>query len=191
MKKTALMILTVLLLVMTACSKTEGNQNTAENEQQPGVSESVWVNWTEDEKIYDNCLNKDTLVIDSVRHLPVYLLSSTADVEQFIRDFADSLTLSRGTDSFMSVMANYDDAFFNDNSIMMAYVTAGSGSLRFGADSVIYEGTNVCLNVIQTNSPEVGTADMAGWLVMIAIKKSSLKGYETFDAVMVQKPLSQ
>ncbi|MBQ3376007.1 MAG: hypothetical protein IJG49_06310 [Erysipelotrichaceae bacterium] len=190
MKKIALIILAVSLLVMTACNKTETDEP-LQDSQKNTVTESVWVNWTEDEKIYDKCLNYDTLVISSVRHLPVYLLSSTADVKHFIRDFSDNLTLSQGTDSFTEVMAKYDDAFFKDNSIMMAYVTAGSGSLRFGVDCVVFEGTYVCMNVIQTNSPEIGTCDMAGWLVMSAVSKSSLKGYETFDAVMVQQPLSQ
>ena len=190
MKKIALIILTVSLLMMTACGRVRIEDSQPDN-QPTGVTESIWVNWTEDEKIYDKCLNYDTLVISSVRHLPVYLLSSTADVEQFIRDFSDSLTLSQGTDSFTEVMAKYDDAFFKDNSIMMAYVTAGSGSLRFGVDCIVFEGTYVCMNVIQTNSPEIGTCDMAGWLVMAAVSKSSLKGYETFDAVMIQQPLSQ
>ncbi len=63
-------------------------------------------------------------------------------------------------------------------------LTAGSGSLRFGIRDVSVTDSTVCLNVAQTNYPEVGTDDMAGWLVMAEIPDADLEGITEFDAAL-------
>ena len=84
--------------------------------------------------------------------------------------------------SFNTATAKYDEAFFEENSLMAVYVTASSGSCRFGVDSVAFDNERFCVHVKQTNHPEIFTQDMAGWFITVAIPDQMAKGCFTFDA---------
>ena len=77
-----------------------------------------------------------------------------------------------------------DRAFFEENTLMLVYVTAYSGSYRFGVNSVSLDGGSFCIYVEQTNDPEVGTQDMAGWFITVAVPDSTVAGCTGFDAVL-------
>lgn len=147
----------------------------------------VYANWTEDSRVYE-CLNAEKLVISSVRHLPVYKLDTSEDLVRFKENFRDILTLDQGYDevaSFNEVAASYDDSFFANHTVILAYVTASSGSFRYVLQDISTEGTTLCLNVVQMNHPEVYTDDMAGWFVVAEVLDSDLTDYTEFDAKLV------
>ena len=100
----------------------------------PVVTKVSYANWTEDSKIF-SCMNPEKLTISSVRHLPVYKLDTKEDLDQFKEKYRDVLTFDQGYDevpSFNEATAGYDDNFFAEHTVVLAYVTANSGSLRFG-----------------------------------------------------------
>ena len=135
-----------------------------------------------------DCLNGDKMLISSVRHLPVYKLDTKEDLDRFIESYKDTLTLDQGYDevpSFDTVTASYDESFFADHTVVIAYVAASSGSYRFELQEIEINGSELCLNVIQTNHPEVGTADMAGWFVIAELVNADLADITEFDAKLV------
>ena len=69
---------------------------------------------------------------------------------------------------------------------MLVYVEATSGSYRYGVDSVDCVDGNFCVHVKQTNNPEVGTEDMAGWFITVAIPDSMAAECTVFDADFLQ-----
>jgi len=147
----------------------------------------AYANWTEGEMMRD-CLNGDKMIISSFRHLPVYKLDTLEDLNCFKESYKNILTLDQGYDevpSFEDVTASYDDSFFEGHTIVLAYVTAGSGSCRFDIQEVVSDGSELCLNVIQTNHPEIGTADMAGWFVIAELVNTDLTGITEFDAKLI------
>lgn len=147
----------------------------------------AYANWTEGEMMQD-CLNGDKMLISSVRHLPVYKLDTKEDLKRFIENYKDTLTLDQGygeVPSFNDVTASYDDNFFADHTIVIAYVAAGSGSFRYAIQSVSYGESAFCLDVVQTNNPGTYTDDMAGWFVIAEVLDSDIKGYTEFDAQLV------
>ena len=153
------------------------------------VTKVAYANWTEDSRIFE-CLNAEKMYISSVRHLPVYKLDTAEDLRRFKETFRDVLTLDHGYNeipSFKDVTAGYDEDFFATYTVIMAYVTAGSGSFRYGIQDVGIGGSTLCLNVVQTNHPEVGTDDMAGWLVMAEVLDADIANITEFDAQMVQQ----
>lgn len=135
-----------------------------------------------------DCLNGEKMLISSVRHLPVYKLDTPEDLDRFKESYGDILTLDRGYDevpSFNEVTAGYDESFFDAHSVILAYVTAGSGAFRYGIRDVTSDGGVLCLNVTQLNAPEVYTADMAGWFVIAEVQDAELSDITEFDAVLV------
>jgi hypothetical protein len=153
------------------------------------VSKAAYVNWTEDSEIYSSCLNADKIPVDSEKHVPVYRIDTKKDLDLFKDKFKNSLSFDSGYNempSFNEGTATYDDRFFNDHSLLLAYVTSGSGSFRFEVRAVIVNGTSLFMSISQANFPEVYTSDMAGWLMIAEIADADIKDVTDFDALMAE-----
>lgn len=150
-----------------------------------------YANYTGDDRIYTSALNTQKMYISSVRHLPVYRFDTLGELERFKENFGDTLTMDRGYNeipSFRDATAKYDNAFFAENTLMLVYVTASSGSYRYGVESVFCDGQTLSVQVEQTNRSSIGTAvtcDMAGWFITVAVPDSMVAGCTAFDAAMV------
>lgn len=150
----------------------------------------AYANWTEDSRVFADCSNAGMMTISSVPHLPVYKLDTLKDLEQFKENFRDILTLDHGYDevpSFNDITALYDDTFFADHTLILAYVTAPSGSFRYAIQDISYGGSAFCLDVVQTNDPETHTDDMAGWFVIAEVLDSDIADDILFDARLVER----
>ena len=148
----------------------------------------AYANWTEGGMMRD-CLNGEKMIISSVRHLPVYKLDTLEDLNRFKESYKDILTLDQGYDevpSFNEVTALYDNGFFADHTLVLAYVEASSGSFRYAIQDVSYGGSTFCLDVVQTNHPEETTTDMAGWFVIAEVLDSDIIAYTEFDAQLIK-----
>ena len=144
-----------------------------------------YANWTDASEIYTGALNAEKIAISSVQHLPIYKFDTLEDLEQFKLDFGEVFVMDRSYNeapSFNHTTEPYDGTFFEENTLMLVYVTAGSGSYRFGVDSVFCDGNSFCIHVEQVNEPEVGTDDMAGWFVTVAVPDSMVTDCTEFDA---------
>ena len=84
--------------------------------------------------------------------------------------------------SFNDVTAGYDEAFFDENTLMLVYVSANSGTYRFGVNSVFCNGSAFCIHVERLNDPEFVTEDMAGWFITVAVPDSMVADCSSFDA---------
>ena len=150
----------------------------------------AYANWTDDSRVFADCSNAGMMTISSVPHLPVYKLDTLKDLEQFKEKFRDILTLDHGYDevpSFNDITALYDDSFFADHTLILAYVTAPSGSFRYAIQDISYGGSAFCLDVVQTNDPETHTDDMAGWFVIAEVLDSDIADDILFDARLVER----
>ncbi len=202
MKKHVARLLCVsIVLCLTACGKTPpaGNETAS-----PTLSESAtismvdggslaytvkvaYANYAEDARILSGCLNADLMYISSVQHLPVFKFETESELQDFKTTFADALSFSQGYDEippFDRYAADYDDAFFKSDALILCYVQASSGSYRYGVADVALSEDTLCVYVKQLNYPQVATADMAGWFVMVEVSKEDLKNCKRFDAQM-------
>ena len=152
---------------------------------------TVWANWTDANLLYMSCLNTDKMSISSVQHLPIFKAESRAELDAFRARFEGVLDFDQGYDevpSFQQVTAEMDEAYFAENTLFLVYVPAGSGSYRFAVDSVYLDETAICIHVKQTNDPEVGTCNMAGWLLPVTVNKASADRLTVFDADLNNLP---
>lgn len=148
------------------------------------VCKVAYANWTDDSRVF-SCLNAEKLAAGAERHLPVYRIDTEGDLDLFREKFGDVLTLDQGygeVPSFNDAVCVYDESFFARRSLILAYVAASSGSLRFDVRDVIRDGSSLCLYAVQTNDPEVCTADMAGWFVMAEVRDEDLENVADYDA---------
>ena len=147
--------------------------------------ESVWVNYSGTQSDWPYCVNGNMLLFSDVPRHTLYRFDTKEQLDEFIAAAKDDLSLDHrynGSASFNETITQYNEAFFKENSLLMAYVTAGSGSERFGITSIDYTADSLILHVRRINDPDVGTADMAGWMVMTGIPKAELEGRKLLDA---------
>ncbi|MBQ6223144.1 MAG: hypothetical protein IJJ44_11080 [Solobacterium sp.] len=148
---------------------------------------TVYANYSEDGAIMREALNGEMMIISSVQHLPVYLLENTQDLEWFKTGPGNSLSLDQSHDevpSFNEVTGNYNEEFFRDHSLLLAYVQASSGSFRYELNYLEKADDKLVMHIIRTNDPEVYTADMSGWLVLAEVNKEEIKDCAGYDAQM-------
>ncbi|NLZ56184.1 MAG: hypothetical protein GX900_05930 [Clostridiaceae bacterium] len=148
----------------------------------------AYANWSNDSRIITECLNPDMLTVGSFRHLPVYKFNTEEELDDFKATFQNILTMDSRYDevpSFNEVTNRYDDNFFSEHTLILAYVEAGSGSYRYDIRDISVEGSTFCLNVTRVDKNEDGTCDMAGWFVIAEVLDSDIKDCTNFDAQMV------
>ena len=193
----ALVLVLVCVLGLVGCNTTIPSASTPvekpTNKVQSGgtpVEEAFeiavsYANWTEESEIYFGALNKEKMVISSVQHLPIYKFNTSEELEQFKLAFGEVLTMDSGYDevpSFNDITTNYDETFFDENTLLLVYVGANSGTYRFGVSSVFCAENAFCIHIEQTNNPEVVTDDMAGWFITVAVPDSMVENCTEFDA---------
>ena len=158
-------------------------------EDKAAVTKVAYANYTEDSRIF-SCLNAEKLAISSVRHLPVFRFDTKEDLDRFRATFRDSFTFDQGYDevpSFDEVTAGYDESFFAEMAVILAYVPASSGSFRFDTQEVVISDASLCLNVVPINRPEAYTDDMSGWFVMAEVPDKDIADCTEFDAKIVER----
>lgn len=155
----------------------------------PPYSASVsWANYSDGAFI--GGLNADKFHISHTKHIPIFKFDSVDDLNNFKSLYGEVLTMDKGMDeipSFNSVTANYDDTFFEDNSLLLVYVESGSMSWRYGVESISVNNTSLLVKVERTDNNETGDSAMSGWFITIAMDKEELENYTEFDAIMLEE----
>lgn len=144
-----------------------------------------FANWTDDSKIYTSSLNLSKMQSNSIQHLPIYKFDSLKDLKQFKETFNDILTMDSGWDevpSFNEATAKYDTKFFEDNCLMLVYVSASNCTHRFVLGSIGWDEKSFCINVVETTGEELVDEAMAGWFLTVAVEKETIASCTEFDA---------
>ena len=139
-------------------------------------------------RILSECLNPEYMYMDSVQHWPLFKFETVQEMLDFKTKYADTLMFESGYNevpSFNHYAAEYDDAFFGDNTLLLCYVTASSGSYRFGVADISVREDTLCIYIRQLNHPQVCTADVQGWFVLVEVRKADIENCKHFDAQTV------
>ncbi|MBR6800560.1 MAG: hypothetical protein IKM61_02270 [Eubacteriaceae bacterium] len=185
MKRIILTILIFGLLLPSSCSMSGGEDSHVNTSP---AYEVCYVNYSGSAEIYLGSLNKDKMYESRNLHLPVYKFDDLSSLSNFRKNFDGDLSFDMGYDdvpSFDGLMEKYDEEYFSENSLIACYVQSGSGSYRYGVKETYNDGENFIITVTCINSPEVGTCDMAGWLVVMSVPEDEVSSCTVFDAVMV------
>ena len=144
--------------------------------------------------LYSGALNADQMDISSVVHFPIYKFDTLEELTQFKNSLEHSDRLSSRSykydkiPSFNEATEQYDETFFSENTLLLVYVAASSGSYRFAVDTITGDGTSLCVHIVET-AIKPGftiTCDTAGWFITVAVPDSAATAYTEFDAVLAE-----
>ena len=141
------------------------------------------------EALDPGALNEDRMTISSVLHFPIYKFDTLEELTQFkdSLDYPEMLSFAYDeVPPFNEVTAKYDEAFFSENTLLLVYVVASTGTYRFAVDTITGDGTGLCVHIVETTHAEVVTDDMAGWFITVAVPDSAAATYTEFDAVLAE-----
>ena len=125
------------------------------------------------------------------------MISSRAELEAYYEAYKDLYDLERretvysdSTIGFLDACDKYDDAYFERQNLVLIVLQEGSGSIR-------HEITDVRRNMekggwaitIDSNSPEIGTCDMAQWHLFLEVQMGDV--IKPTDKVWINGTLSE
>ena len=115
----------------------------------------------------------------------VYKLASIDDVNSLKNEIGGVLNFN----AFDEIMEACDEAFFEENAVLLAYITANSGSVKYSVYDVTFGPNSVDIE-LSVERPEIGTCDMAGWFVMVFVPKVTVENCTEFN-ISVKNDLKQ
>lgn len=68
-------------------------------------------------------------------------------------------------------LAKYDEAYFEDHALLIVYETVGSGSVEVGISAIHAAGVAASVTLSHEMKGQVGTTDMATWLIWAEVDK--------------------
>ena len=117
----------------------------------------------------------------------VSIISTKSELEQYYETYVSSKYDSYPnvyTGDFLDATKNYSDDFFRDNFLVIVLLEEGSGSIRHKVERIDKNGDIIITRLL----PEVGTADMAEWNIIIELD-SDFK-LDQYGLVLVDKYLT-
>ena len=111
---------------------------------------------------------------EDVEYPVVKIIRSVEELKKYYEDNKGKYDLERKetvysdtTIGFLDACDRYDEAYFEKQILVMVLLEEGSGSIRHNVDNVKLGSDGKLYISIRTISPEVGTADMAEWHILI------------------------
>lgn len=116
---------------------------------------------------------------DGVDYPIVTVIHSTAELNNYYeknKNFYDlgrkDTVYSDTTIGFSNACDKYDDAYFEENTLVLVLLEEGSGSVRHSVTNVTKADDGTLVIAIERIMPEVGTCDMAEWHILIELDSS-------------------
>ncbi len=163
---------------------------------EPGTTLAAQVGYTGSDRLMKGALNAGFEVEAPVRKLPLFRLDTKRDADRFLTDYGDILQFDYRLNggefpSLREILDSYGEDFYAKKSLMLVYLTAGSSSNRYGISEVTvtdvhHVESRLCrLLVDRIDRNEVGTADMAGWILLTEMADEDLDACDVFNAEYV------
>lgn len=186
MKKLICFLFAFLFLLSAAGCGGKAVDNTWMENPDTAVSE---IGVSRIETLYSGALNADDLLGYGDRHFPVYRFDTLEELTGFkdSLEYPESLSYKNNEmSSFNEATEQYDETFFSENTLLLVYVVASSGTYRFAVDAVTGDGGSLCVHIAETTHAEIVTDDVSGWFITVTIPDSAAAGYSEFDAVLTE-----
>ena len=167
----AITLACVLLLGLATCAGKPDNEPDTTTTQEPPALVPVSVQYVRTNGDYES--HGKLVVIETKAQLDKYYEENRVEGENYA---PGKFAFDSGWDesrSFAEAMQKYDDTFFEDNLLVLAILVEPSGSNR-------HEVAGMTGNTIHVKRllPEMRTADMASWHIMVEISRANWDGNE-------------
>ena len=120
-------------------------------------------------------LNEERFDLKGVRPLKLQNVDSMETLA-YLKNFD-------GSDEWLTHISSYDESFFQTKTLFLITFTEGSGSISHTVKTIAVSG-NTFYVVLEQYVPQVGTDDMADWIVLIEADRDKVANCTVFDAWM-------
>ena len=135
-------------------------------------------------------MNNET---DQTGHIPVFLIDSLNDMNRIRSMYEaaqDKQPKAHNIPFPLDVLRPnglYDEAFFSEHSLLVAFYEAGSSSFKYSVRGVYLcdYGQTLVMSVIETNHPEAMIDDLRNWLFVAEVLDTDIRKCSRYDAVEV------
>lgn len=115
---------------------------------------------------------------DGIEYPIVKVIRSVEELNAYYEENKDYFDLERKekvysdtTIGFLDACDEYDTAYFKKQMLVFVLLEEGSGSIRHHVENVGITAENKLVVFIETETPEVGTCDIAQWHIMIELEQ--------------------
>ncbi len=126
-------------------------------------------------------LNLEKMSEKEIEHLPVYKMDTLEELEQFIQTLQKMDNYLGFEVSLDEITEGYDEEFFEENTLILAYLYASSGSYYYSVESVRMQDNTLSVHVKCTNPLEGETCDVANYFVTVSVPDSVIADCTEFD----------
>ncbi len=145
---------------------------------------------SDDQRIYDEALNKDLLQSEPNEHFPIFRIETLEDLNQFKSKYENILSLELGLENVRSFeaalkQAQFDrEIFYEEHSMLIIYIPTNNNSLRFHIGEIITKDDSLCFSIIQEKDQEVINDEITSWILLVSVEKNEIQKYDSFDALL-------
>lgn len=167
-------------------SLTDGTIHPVDQEETAPIGPTVTVtssNWVEEEtlrEMFGQYVPSTYFDSADPKYLPVRPIEHHSQLKRFVETFADAFT-----DMDWERFAAFDEAFFEDNIVLMTYYKDGMDSCKPAIDSYVYvqDGSTTWLSVrLAVEKPAAGDAVVGQWLMFSGIAKADFEKVNAMEA---------
>jgi len=117
-----------------------------------------------------------------VHEHPYIILRSRVDLDNYISETMASMTMDTAEvpqnywknveKQVRGQYSRFDEAFFANNTLVVALIDQGSGSVRYAVQDVRLHGGELTVDVFR-DSPMIQTMDFVSWILFLELEKPS------------------
>jgi serpin B len=125
----------------------------------------------------DGCGDLESMLSPVMNEAGYIQIDSTDELDalsNILKSNDEYFMLDSYSGSFIDMYAGLNSRFFEENSLIFVYVTEGSGSIHHRIDACYIdsaEDPSALVIELCAIYPEIGTDDMAGWLIGVGLPK--------------------
>jgi len=142
-------------------------------------------------KMLEQVVNISNMIKSSTGALPLVKIENRAELEEFLAETESLIDQNKTYPDvlpFSETIYNYDNEFFESETLFLLYITAPSTAHRYNIN-YINKSEGVLKFGISAIEPQTGDTAMEGWIMAIGIPTYQISDVSTFEARLVS-PLS-
>lgn len=143
-----------------------------------------WAGWVGDGPVWA-CLNAAKLQYSNVQHLPIHKFDMRKELDAFMERMGNTAALNdttHGVPSFRETAARYDDSFFENNTLILVYISSANSGRAFQVSEIFCNQSHFEIYVEEIASPFIKEQKVSGWFITAAVPDSMVENCIDFDA---------
>ena len=144
-----------------------------------------YAKYTDDLTIYTNERNLNYVDGSDILFTPIYKFDTLEDLKWFKENIGIHYGIDQSYEevpSFHAVIADYDEAFFDKNSLILVYIGNNNTTQRYAVQGIMYNEHTFKIDIKETTGAKVLDYGLTGWFVTVAVPDEMVKNCTQYYA---------